>query len=143
MSCVFCEIIAGRSPASVVYRDETVIAFMTIRPFAPGEFTVIPIAHVDHFTDVDDETSQRIMVIAQRFGRRMRELFRPERVGMIVHGYGVPHAHLVIVPQHGLHDITSARFAQIEDGRIVFTMKHIPPTERRTLDEHARLLAGS
>jgi histidine triad (HIT) family protein len=92
---------------------------------------------------VDDTTAQRIIVVAQRFGRRMRELFGPQRVGMIVHGYGVPHAHLVIVPQHGVHDITSARFARVEDGRVVFTLKHIPFTERRVLDEHARLLAGT
>ena len=127
----------------MIYRDEVVIAFMTIQPFAPGEFTVIPLAHVDHFTDVDDATSERLMVIAQRYGRRMRELFRPERVGMIVHGYGVPHAHLVVVPQHGIHDITSCRFVRIEDGQIVFTLKHIPFTERQVLDEHARMLAGA
>ena len=79
--------------------------------------------------------------MAQRIGRRMREVFRPERVGMVVHGYGVPHAHLILVPQHGPHDITSARYAHLEDGRIVFSMKDVPLAARATLDEHARLLA--
>ena len=142
MTCVFCEIIAGRSPASVIHRDDLVIAFMTIQPFAPGECTVIPLAHVDHFTDVDDLTSQRIILVAQRIGRRMRKVFRPQRVGMVVHGYGVAHAHFLIVPQHGPYDITSGRFARIEDGRIVFSMSHIPLADRGVLDDHARLLAG-
>jgi len=141
MACPFCEIVAGRAPVSLIFADETILAFMTLRPFAPGECTVIPRAHIDHFTDLDDETAQRIMVAAQRIGRRMRAVFAPERVGMVVHGYGVPHAHLVLVPQHGPSDITSARYAHIEDGSITFTMKNIPFADRSTLDQHARLLA--
>lgn len=143
MPCVFCEIVAGTAPASVIYRDELVIAFMTIHPSAPGECTVIPLAHIDHFTDVDDGTAERIMRVAQRIGRRMRLMFQPQRVGMVVHGYGVPHAHLILVPQHGPYDITSARFARIEDGEIVFTVRHIVTPERQVLDEHARQLATS
>lgn len=140
--CVFCEILAGRSPGSIIHRDELVAAFMTITPSSPGECMVVPIAHVDHFTDIDDATSQRIMLVAQRIGRRMREVFRPQRVGMVVHGYGVAHAHLIIVPQHGPYDITSARFARIDDGRIVFTVRHVPTPDRSVLDDHARLLSG-
>lgn len=101
MACPFCEIVAGRAPVSLIYADETILAFMTLQPFAPGECTGIPRAHIDHFTDVDDDTAAHIMVVAQRIGRRMRNVFAPERVGMVVHGYGVPHAHLILVPQHG------------------------------------------
>jgi len=86
---------------------------------------------------------QRIMLVAQRIGRRMRIVFSPQRVGMVVHGYGVPHAHLILVPQHGPYDITSARYGEIENGRIVFSMKNIPFASRNTLDEHARLLASA
>jgi histidine triad (HIT) family protein len=117
------------------------MAFMTLRPFAAGECTVIPCQHIDHFTDVPDDVAQRIMLAAQRIGRRMRAVFSPQRVGMVVHGYGVPHAHLILVPQNGPYDITSARYAHIENGNIEFSMKNIPLVPRRTLDEHARLLS--
>jgi histidine triad (HIT) family protein len=143
MACPFCEIVAGRAPVSLIHADETILAFMTLRPFAPGECTVIPRAHIDHFTDLDDDTAKQIIVAAQRIGRRMRAVFAPERVGMVVHGYGVPHAHLVLVPQHGPYDITSARYAQLEDGKISFSLKNIPVADRTTLDQHARLLADS
>ncbi|MEP6493333.1 MAG: HIT family protein [bacterium] len=141
MICVFCDIVAGRAPASIIYQDDAIMALMTLRPFAPGECIVIPRAHVDHFTDLDDDTAQRIMTLAQRLGRRMRTVFNPQRVGMVVHGYGVAHAHFILVPQHGPYDITSARYAQIEGGTIVFSVNHVPQTPRATLDEHARLLA--
>lgn len=140
MSCIFCEIIDGRAPASVIYRDGTVMAFMALRPIAPGECLVIPVAHVDHFTDLDDAISQQIMVVAQRIGRRMRRHFGPERVGMVVHGYGVAHAHLIVVPQHGPDDITSGRFGRIEGGRIVYSEVEVPLAERSELDRQAELL---
>ena len=142
MVCPFCEIVTGRGPASVVYQDDVLMAFMTIRPFAPGECTIIPREHIDHFTDVPDSVAEHIMTIAQRIGRRLRNVFSPERVGMVVHGYGVPHAHLILVPQNGPYDITSAHYAYIEGDRIAFGMKNVPFVARATLDEHARLLAG-
>jgi histidine triad (HIT) family protein len=143
MTCVFCEIVAGRSPASIIYHDESVMAFMTIRPTAPGECLVIPKAHVDHFTDVDDETSKQIIVVAQRIGRRLRTAFKPLRVGMLVHGFGVAHAHLLVVPQHGIHHITSDRYIKVENGQIVFSQSYVPTADRATLDEHARILADA
>lgn len=142
MTCVFCAIIEGTAPASVIYRDELVIAFMTIHPSAPGECTVVPLEHVDHFTDVEDTTAERIMRVAQQIGRRLRVVFQPRRVGMVVHGYGVAHAHLIIVPQHGPHDITSSRFARIENGEVVFTTEHVEVPDRNVLDGYARMLSG-
>ncbi|MDB9526315.1 HIT family protein [Oscillatoria sp. CS-180] len=139
-NCVFCRIVAGSEPASVIFEDDRLIAFMGIRPIRPGECMVIPKRHIDHFTDIDDETSQRIILVAQHIGRRIREVFKPQRVGMIVHGYGVPHAHLILVPQHDPYDITSARLAYLENGGISFGMKNLPFTDRVILDKHAQLL---
>lgn len=142
MPCIFCEIVAGRAPASFIYRDDLVSAFMTIQPTAPGECLIIPNEHVDHFTDVPDATATHIMAVAQRIGRRMRETFSLERVGYLVHGYGVAHAHFIIVPQQGLHHLTSDRFVRVTDGRVVFDQSLVPLPDRQTLDEHARRLTS-
>ena len=141
MTCIFCRIVQGHSPASIIYQDETVMAFMGIRPTAPGECLVIPREHVDHFTDLDDATAQKIMVVAQRIGRKLRATFAPIRVGMLVHGFGVAHAHLILVPQHGPHHLTSDRFAAIHNGQIVFSEEGIPLADRALLDEQAKKLA--
>lgn len=142
MSCVFCEIVAGRAPASIIHHDDTLMAFMALRPTAPGECMIIPKAHIDHFTDIPDNLAHRIILLAQRIGRRMRAVFSLQRVGFLVHGYGVPHAHLIIVPQQGPYHLTSDRFAQIVDGRVVFDSSSIPVVTRTVLDDHARILAG-
>ena len=140
-SCVFCEIVAKKAPASFVYEDDTIAAFMTLQPTAPGECLIIPKAHVDHFTDVPDDVAQRIMLVAQQLGRRMREVFELERVGYLVHGYGVAHAHFIVIPQQGPHHLTSDRFARIVEGQIVFDMTRVPVADRSTLDENARKLS--
>jgi len=139
--CVFCEIVAERAPASFIFRDDVISAFMSIQPTAAGECLIIPNEHIDHFTDISDEVAERIMTLAQRIGRRMRAVFPLERVGYLVHGYGVAHAHFIIVPQQGPHHLTSDRLARLADGRIVFDLSSIKIAERARLDEQARLLS--
>lgn len=141
MACIFCQIAAHTAPASVIHEDADLLAFMTLHPTAPGECLIIPRAHIDHFTDIPDPLAEAIMRLAIRLGRRMRAVFRPERVGFLVHGYGIPHAHLILIPQHGPHHITSDRFAEIVDGEIRFTLTRVGTADRATLDAHASLLA--
>lgn len=140
MKCVFCEIAAGREPASVIYSDPRVIAFMGVQPAQSGECMVIPREHIDHFSDLSDDLAAHVIVVAQKISRKVRQVFSPRRVGLVVHGFGVPHAHLLIVPQHNSDDITSGRFARIDDGKVVFDMKNIPVVERKILNEQAKSL---
>lgn len=140
MDCVFCEIVAGRGSASVVHDDERVLAFLTVRQTRPGELLVIPKAHIDHFCDLDDALSAHLCVVAQRLSRKMRERLRPLRVGWIVHGFGVAHAHLIVVPQHHADDIASGRHAVVEQGAVRFTEDVLPPTPRAELDRLAAML---
>ena len=140
-TCIFCRIVAGEAEASVLYEDERVVAFMNIRPINRGEFMVIPREHVDHFCDLPDDLACHILVQAQRLSRNLRERLKPERVGLVVHGYGVAHAHLVVVPQHGPDDITSGRLAYTEGGQIKFGVGHLKETTREELDGLARLLS--
>ena len=125
----------------MVYEDEGVLALMNIRPVQPGELMVIPKEHIDHFCDVPDDLACRMLVQAQRLSRNVRERLKPRRVGLVVHGFGVPHAHLIVVPQHGPDDITSGRLAYLEDGQIKFGVRHLKEESRAELDRMARLLA--
>ncbi len=46
MSCIFCEIIAGRIPCSKIYEDEWVLAFEDIHPVADTHVLIVPKTHV-------------------------------------------------------------------------------------------------
>ena len=140
--CIFCRIVQGEAEASKVYEDERVLAFMTLHQIRPGEFLVIPKQHIDHLTDVPDELASHMFLVAKRYARNAHERLdpRPRRMGMVVHGFSVPHAHVVVVPQHDENDITSGRMAAVEDGLVVFTTKLLPSVERDELDSLAQLL---
>lgn len=142
MACVFCSIVNGSEPASVIYEDERCMAFMGIRPVHPGECMVIPKAHIDHFTDIDDDLAAHIVRVAQKIGRRMLEVLkpRPKRIGYVVHGFGVAHAHFIIVPQHEEDDIVSGRHLRLEKGKIVADETVNPLVPREELDHMASLL---
>ncbi|MGI9627843.1 MAG: HIT family protein, partial [Longimicrobiales bacterium] len=103
----------------------------------PGETLIIPKKHVDHFTDLSDEVAGRIIHIAQRIGRALIACYQPDRVGYIVHGYGVAHAHFIVLPQHDPYDITSARFAEVRDGEVRFSLDRLTSPTRTELDAHA------
>ena len=65
----------------------------------------------------------------------------PQRVGLVVHGYGVPHAHLVVVPLHDSSDIVSAKYAYVEGGQVKYSEKLLPEVPRAELDRLARVLS--
>ena len=55
--CIFCKIIAGEIPATIVYRDEQATAFRDINPAAPTHILIVPNKHIDsvNMLIVDDE----------------------------------------------------------------------------------------
>ncbi len=140
-TCIFCKIVERTAEASVIYEDELIIAFMTLRPINPGEFLIIPKEHIDHFCDITDDLSCHIITHAQRLSRNLRERLRPQRVGLVVHGYGVSHAHLVVVPLHDASDIVSAKYAYVEHGQIRFSEELVPEASRAELDRLAQVLS--
>lgn len=135
--CVFCEIVAGNEPASVVYEDARMIAFTSLRQVRPGELLLISKEHIDEFCDVPDDLACHMVAVANRLSRAVRKVFRPKRMGLVVHGFGVPHVHLIILPQHEASDIVSGRHARIEQGEIKYSEGLLPICSREELDEVA------
>ncbi|WP_425592924.1 HIT family protein [Epibacterium ulvae] len=138
--CIFCSIIRGDSPASFVHQDEICVAFMNIRPIHTGEFIIIPRDHIDHFTDLPDATAAHIMLVAQRVGRRLQKEFKPLRIGYVVHGFGVAHAQLNVVPLHHPSDIISARHITNDANELKISEANLAAPSRAELDAVAARL---
>ena len=141
LNCKFCRLVERELPVSVIWEDDEVMAFMNIRAVNKGECMVIPKQHIDHFTDIPDPLATKMLLIAQRIGRKLLDVYLAQRIGYIVHGYGVPHAHLIVVPQIDPNDITSAKFARMEKGKLTFSDQHLPLIDREELDAMAKELA--
>jgi histidine triad (HIT) family protein len=91
---VFTKIIKGEIPGEMVYQDEECVVLLTIEPFTPGHCLVVSRAQIDHLWDADDELYQHLMGVTKKVANAMREVYGYPRVGQIVEGFGVPHAHI-------------------------------------------------
>lgn len=70
--CIFCQIVTGTLPASIVYRDELCTAFMDIQPVNPGHMLVIPNQHVAYLADLNENTGAHIFKVAQKLSAALR-----------------------------------------------------------------------
>ena len=53
--CLFCRIVRGEIPASIIYRNDHVIAFRDITPVMPQHVLIIPIKHIASLNDLAPE----------------------------------------------------------------------------------------
>ncbi|HEX9413203.1 MAG TPA: HIT family protein [Ktedonobacterales bacterium] len=104
-SCVFCRIIAGDTPASVVYRDDDTLAFMDIQPVNPGHTLVIPRPHVASIRDLDAALSARVWAVATQIARALPSAgIRLDGLNLFLAdgaeaGQEVFHVHLHVIPR--------------------------------------------
>ena len=108
MATLFTMIINGELPGRFVWRDDRVVAFLTIAPLKPGHVLVVPIEEVDHWIDLDAGLLAHLMQVSQTIGRAVDRAFEPEKVGMMIAGLEVPHVHVHIVPMSGVRDLDFA-----------------------------------
>ena len=103
-TCVFCEIVARRQPAEVVYEDERTMAFMDIHPANPGHTLVIPKRHAATIFEIDEEDAAAVMRTAVRVPRAIRRALAPEGLNLVqsngrAAGQEIFHLHVHVIPR--------------------------------------------
>lgn len=125
MPSIFTRIIQGEIPCEKILEDADWFAFMDIRPINPGHTLVIPKIEIDELFEVADDVLRGAMPFAKRIAKAMKRSVPCERIGIMVAGFEVPHAHIHLVPIHGEGELTfsRARAAKPEElaalGRII------------------------
>ena len=105
MPTIFSRIIAGELPARFVWKDARCVAFLSNRPLRPGHTLVVPREEIDHWLDLDTDLLAHVVVTAQSIGKAQMAAFKPARIGLMLAGLEVPHAHFHVVPIRGVHDL--------------------------------------
>jgi histidine triad (HIT) family protein len=108
MPSIFSRIISGELPGRFVWRDDDVVAFVPIALLAPGHTLVVPVEEVDHWIDLDPELNATVWAVARSIARALDEIYDPIKVGVLVVGEEVPHAHVHLVPFHDLSQLSFA-----------------------------------
>jgi len=104
--CIFCRILGGDLPATFLHRDDQCAVFMDIRPVNPGHLLIIPNEHRPYLRDVQADTLQHMMGLAQRFAAALRGSgIRCEGVNLFLADgeaamQEVFHCHLHVFPRY-------------------------------------------
>ena len=105
MASIFTKIVNGEIPAYKVAEDENYLAFLDIFPVAKGHTLVIPKKEVDYLFDLDDELYTGLQLFAKKVAAGLKKAIPCEKVGVLVLGLEVPHAHIHLVPMQNEGDL--------------------------------------
>ncbi len=126
MATVFTKIIEGELPGHFVWQDEHCVAFMSINPITQGHTLVVPRMEVDHWIELPVELNAHLMKVSQRIAAAQQQVFQPERIGLIVAGFEVPHVHIHVLPVNSMADFSFARAAaHVEPAELATATKAI------------------
>lgn len=106
MATIFSRIIKGEIPCHKVAENEEFFAFLDIRPRMQGHTLVVSKEEVDELFAIDKEQLGRMMQFAQTVAKAIKATVPCNRVGMMVVGLEVPHAHMHLIPITKLADIS-------------------------------------
>jgi histidine triad (HIT) family protein len=103
--CIFCAIVAGELPATIVDEDERTVAFMDIAPATRGHALVIPRAHAEDLLSVGQQDLAAVAHAAQRLAGRMRERLAADGVNLLnscgaAAWQTVFHFHVHVIPRY-------------------------------------------
>jgi len=101
-TCLFCRIVSGELPATIVYEDKNAIAFLDHRPLFPGHTLLVPRDHVETLVDLPVALVGRFFEAAQSLARAVEVAMKAEGTFVAMNNrvsQSVPHLHVHIVPR--------------------------------------------
>ena len=117
MATIFTKIVKGEIPSYKIYEDDEFYAFLDINPLSKGHTLLIPKKEVDYLFDIDDKLLSDMIVVAKKIALAIEKVIACNRVGLMVIGLEVPHAHIHLIPIHqeGDMDLSNDRIELSKD----------------------------
>ena len=102
-SCIFCKIIRKEGPASIVYEDDRILAFMSIQPINIGHTLVVPKKHYKNFFEIPEEEVAYLYRIVKKISHAVKKAVNAEGIRIVQNngeaaGQVIFHLHVHIIP---------------------------------------------
>ena len=118
--CIFCEIVSGNiKTAGIFWEDDEFMAFLAIDPNTEGFSCLIPKKHFgSDVLKMPNDELQKFIVAAKKVSGILENYFDDVgRVGLIMEGTGIDHAHIKLVPMHGTENLKKGIWEQFLSGK--------------------------
>jgi histidine triad (HIT) family protein len=127
MASIFTKIIKGEIPSYKIAEDDNFIAFLDVFPIAKGHTLVVPKVEIDYIFDLDDETIAGMHIFAKKVAKALEKAVPCIRIGTMVAGLEVPHAHLHLIPMNKITDLS------FEHPKLKFTEEEFKAIQKEVL----------
>lgn len=109
MQCLFCEIANNKIPSFKIWENEDFSVFLDITPINPGHLLLVPKKHFEEVYDLPEELYSNLFKIVKVLAERLKEATKAKRIGIAIEGFGVPHAHVHLVPVDSGNELNPER----------------------------------
>ncbi|MBF8970818.1 HIT family protein [Streptococcus sp. NLN76] len=115
MDCLFCKIVAGEIPASKIYEDEHILAFLDISQTTPGHTLIIPKKHYRNILDLDPQVAQDLFGQVPALARRLKNAVGAQGINVLNNseeaaGQTIFHTHVHLLPRFETGDGLEIQF---------------------------------
>ncbi|EHJ51941.1 HIT family protein [Streptococcus macacae] len=116
-NCIFCKIVAGEIPASKIYEDSEVIAFLDISQATKGHTLVVPKKHVRNVLEMSEEMASQLFSPIPKIARALKKVTSASGLNIInnnetIAGQTVFHAHIHLLPRYNKEDGLAIHFTE-------------------------------
>jgi len=134
VECIFCQIIRKEAPASIVYEDEHVAAFLSNRPVNVGHTIVVPKRHYENIYEIPEDEAAYLFKIVKRIAHAVKDSTDIEGIRIVQNngkdaGQVVFHLHIHVIPMKPSsqpfheHDFRNAELLGMDAEKI---RQHLP-----------------
>jgi histidine triad (HIT) family protein len=116
--CIFCKIANKETPSFHIWDDGDFFAFLDIQPMNPGHILIIPKKHAETVYDLSAPLYENLFNVARMLRTPLQKATGSKKIGLAVEGFGVPHAHLHLVPLHQPNELDPHRARRMDDDEL-------------------------
>ncbi|MEW6708344.1 MAG: HIT family protein [Candidatus Riflebacteria bacterium] len=113
--CLFCRIAGHQAESAIVHEDEDLVVFLDRWPVREGHCQIITKRHYSCFDDLPENLAAKIIHFGQKLARKMKQIYKTDRVAFAFSGNDVAHVHAHVFPMYQRGDLTSARYFENAD----------------------------
>lgn len=119
-SCIFCKIVKKQLPSSIIYQDDSVMAFLDIRPVNEGHCLVIPKEHYADIFDVPSELLGKVHQVTKKVAVAVKQAVNADGISIIQQNgraanQDIFHLHVHIIPRYAREKIKAFHELQVAE----------------------------
>jgi diadenosine tetraphosphate (Ap4A) HIT family hydrolase len=121
-NCIFCKIVQKQAPSSILYEDDTVIAFLDIKPASEGHTLVIPKEHYEGIFDIPSELLGKVHQTTKKLAIAAKQALNADGINIIQQNgraanQEIFHLHVHIIPRHHGQKMKTIQELQITEHK--------------------------